>query len=507
MRLSLFDINDRITYISDLHRELDKFDLNASEKRLAAAHTALDDQAVKISSLSVQWKLLEKEVAEIALRCDEAVRSVNRALGSVDQHSTEWINWRTIIESALDKVEHLSEGVRNLEQQSEATKRFCGDITSELNRSVMTSLQRISDEQARTLTELRSSLSTRVSDSSGDSRLLSIVTYCRKMIAEHRYTHYSKNSSYQILYAWHWEGVKHAKRKLSLDRLRSIINSHAKSHLRKWHDTTRYEALLVAFDQRLGAAIATRNSSVDTHHLEPEIQRLKSEIDLFRQRPMDDIQDEVNGIHDSIEEIRNYNDSRVRSIEERFEAIDTRLHTVQSYVEGLSLRLDEITTLKTQYATVENFKEVFADIVMLWNNVKHLDSIKVDSREVKELITASQRPTDIEQQSDLLDRLLKLEQTVANLSTSVASLQTPLHHNPDSHTIITREPSTAIQTPEALRATQSIDDFMNYARSVMSSATGSRNKGGRRERPLTTLHARGYQVVGPSGLSSRRPAI
>ena len=507
MRLSLSDVNDRITYISDLHRKLDKFDLNASEKRLAAAHTALDDQAVKISSLSVEWKRLEKEVAEIALRCDEAVRSLNRALGAVDQHSIEWNNWRTMIESALDNVQHQSEDVRNLEQKSEATKRFCEDMTSELNQSVMTSLERISDEQARTLTELRSSLSRSVSDSSGDDRLLSVFKYCRKMIAEHRYTYYAKNSSHQILFAWHWEGVQRAKRKLSLDRLRSLINSHAKTHLRKWHNTTRYEALFDAFDQRLKAEIATISSFVDEHHLEPEIQNLKTELNVLRQRPIGEIQDEVKGIYDSIEETRNYTDTRVRSIDERFQAIDPQLDTIQSCIEGFSRRLDEIATSKSLYATVENFKEVFADIVMLWNNVKHLDAIKVDSREVKELITASERPTDSQQQSDLLDRLLKLEQTVAHLSTSVESLQKPLQHNHDSHTIITREQSTAIQTPEGLKATQSIDDFMNYARSVMNSATGSRNKGGRKERPLTTLHARGYQVVAPSGLSSRRSAI
>lgn len=383
---------------------------------------SLDILSAGITRLDKDLLSSNADSLSIARRLDQVHREVSK-------QCLDWKESSAAAEDAVLKVRSVTTELANMSQSIAAVEDSCEKRFRRLEHDLNSRIATFADSQSKSLKDLHESVVGLGQARDSSPVLEYIVERTHSILADLKLTASVDRMRFRVLFSWHVQCLHAARRKLATDRIRDCVYRHLSSHVRDWKYLDGVARIRSSLDKAVARAVPDVELRIAALGIAESIEEMKcliaSQSSLIENLKLDGLQrdmDQKRILDQAFEQVKLELESRsadahvaeserLLKLEEQIAALksETRLHATElqsgerkEFAKILSSNADKIQSVQT-------------DVLVMWNNVKQMDSIKADRKDLESEIRES-----ISKYSDV--RLLNFSERLEQLSDSIAPL-------------------------------------------------------------------------------------
>jgi hypothetical protein len=516
--LEVGSISTRVTLIESKVRELEILDSESAILNFGKIREETANCCIRVESFNVVCKGLEKQIAEIGsslltsdrtrVKVEETVERISRLLNNLQLSFTH-------LKGETDRLQSEQLGL------SETAKTLDASMTRKYLKvheeviSILSKMRLDHDLEVKRLVE--SHLATKSISSRGEQVLTSVVRSSQRLIANLRFESLSGRFKHSVLQSWWSESCKRIKQKIHLGRLAQILLAPLLTNLHEW----RFQISVLRILRRVNDEMDSIPSQM---HVMIEKYGIRERLDFLESATMDHNEDlsalKAEAIR--LESLSADNRTKFEDIcgsmqmeKVKVAVLDNNVQEAHTSMEicremaekahVLARTLSEKLPQPTQYATTEEFRNLFSDVVSMWKSIKEMSACQLDERHIIKIIDEriacnSQTWVRADELNSLLARVKKLED---NLVVNPVKLT----HQPESGTVLTQTSSVASMRGSDAISENLMKEILDHARSVLRSCRdteSSQKRTAAAERPKSALITRGQKVPSTAGWGAPR---
>ena len=498
---------------------LEALNLQETQMAVSTLRDSVVDCSDRMDIISAACKGVEKDSVDMRVAFHTTSRSVSDMNDLVNKNSHEWHVAKDTIEEVTRRMTSMQGDFGTLETIVDSVGRTFTARYTEIRDSLALSVGKVAEEQRSSFKRLQESLVKPADTIAGQSMLMSVISAARRFMADAKFDSLNRNRSNAILMAWYRESVNSVRRKLGAHRFKDFVNRRARCILWDWERMNYVQKLSgvieVTVEREVSNCVHVQQSATVLDRL----RLLDSSVAALAERHSDVVR-----FQESLTEMHTWMETTIADAERErsatmnpqsegivadLQSVVRRMADVEAKINAIMIPpltpgpsktiVDQPETSNPKYARVDQLQDILTNVLMLWNHVKQLGESKVDKEGLKDLIDenvrraipigavrATEDMRDIRETIESLKNsvdALELSRPTTRVTVSEGPMQRPhfspreLSHVARTPTLITQPKSMGTASAGPALKAQSMDKFLQYARSVLDTAmTDSRSE-------------------------------